>query len=204
MAEPYKGTSLLDGLARHEMHRHDLTEALVELAKSCDREGIAFAVVGALALQRHGYVRFTEDIDIVTTREGLDRVHAALIGRGFMARGVGLRKKLRDTIHKVNIDIITAGEHAGAADSPLAYPPPDDAAYGHVDRGVRYATLEALIAFKLTSGIWGKRPKDFVDVTELIKANTLDEGWADTLIPELRAKFRELVAASREELELPE
>src|SRR5690349_17095217 len=102
MAEPYTGTSLLDGLSRDHVHSNDLSAALAELQAQCEREGIPFAVVGALALRRYGYVRFTEDIDIVTTRDGLDRMHTSLVGRGLIPRGAGLRKKLRDTIHKVN------------------------------------------------------------------------------------------------------
>jgi hypothetical protein len=37
------------------------------------RTSISFAVIRALAL-RHGYVRHTEDIDILTTPEGLGRI----------------------------------------------------------------------------------------------------------------------------------
>ena len=47
-------------------------------------------------MRQHGYVRFTEDIDLVTTREGLNRLHERLVGRGLAPRGPGLRKKLRD------------------------------------------------------------------------------------------------------------
>jgi hypothetical protein len=195
---------LLADLRRDMEHKRDLAEALTELVERCQSEGIPFSVVGALAMREHGYVRFTEDIDIVTTREGLDRIHERLIGRGLVPRGPGLRKKLRDSVHGVNIDVITAGEHAGAGDSPVTYPPPDDAAYGLVKGRVRFATLPALISFKLTSGVWGKRPKDLVDVQELIKANHLDAAYAQNLIDPLRSKFHELLKAASEERELPE
>jgi hypothetical protein len=146
----------------------------------------------------------TEHIDIVTTPGGLDQIHKSLVGRGIRPRGEGLRKKLRDTVHKVNIDVITSGEHAGAHDSPLVYPPPQSDWFSVVSEGVRYATLPALISIKITSGVWGKRPRDLVDAQELIEANRLDESFADALIPEVRAKFADLVQASREEKELPE
>src|SRR5438105_1330156 len=45
--------------------------------------GIAYAVVGGMALYRHGYRRFTEDVDILVTREGLKQIHHELDGRGF-------------------------------------------------------------------------------------------------------------------------
>lgn len=204
MAELYHGTSLLDALGRDKLHFQDLQAALAEMKVSFEREEIPFAVVGALALRVHGYVRFTEDIDIVTTREGLDLIHQRLVGRGLIPRAAGLRKKLRDTVHKVNIDVITAGEHAGASDSPLVYPHPEDAAFSLVDQGLRYATLETMVAVKLTSGTWGKRGQDLVDVERLIKANRLDESFTERLIEPLKELFRARLRASREERELPE
>lgn len=87
-----------------QLHAEDVAAALAALREVCAREGIPFAVVGALAMYQHGYRRFTEDIDIVTTPAGLDRIHERLVGRGLSPRGPGLRKKLRDTIHRVNIE----------------------------------------------------------------------------------------------------
>ncbi len=184
------------------MHAQDVLDALVALRQECQREGIPFAVVGALAWRQHGYVRFTEDIDIVTTREGLAKIHDRLVGRGLVPRGVGLKKKLRDAIHKVNIDVIQAGEHAGARDSPVVYPDPGGPEFGMEREGVRYATLPALLTFKIGSGVWGKRPKDLADAIELIKANRLDESYAANLIEPVRAKFAELVEASRQERDI--
>jgi hypothetical protein len=202
MADPLFTDSLLDGLRRDAVHTSDLEKALRDLRSVFQREGIPFAVVDALAMRQHRYVRFTEDIDIVTTPEGLARIHERLIGRGLVPRGPGLRKKLRDTENKVNIDVIQSGEHAGAADSPFVYPAPDAPEFGVEDDGVRYATLPALLAFKITSGIWGKRTKDLADAIELIKANALDETWSPQLPPPLRSEFAKLVASAREERDI--
>lgn len=204
MAESQFTGDLLADLRRDMQHEKDLASALASLVEECGREAIPIAIVGALALREHGYVRFTEDIDLVTTRDGLDRMHASLVGRGLVARRPGLRKKLRDTLHKVNVDIITAGEHAGSGSSPVVYPDPSGPEFSAVKGGIRFATLTALMTFKLASGIWGKRPKDLVDAQELIKANKLDPSFAMKLIPELREKFNELVVAAGEERELEE
>lgn len=184
------------------MHAKDVAEALASLRTEFEREGIPFAVIGALALRQHGYTRFTEDIDLVTTPEGLRRLHEALIGRGFVPRGPGLRKKLRDTVHLVNIDVIQSGEHAGAPDSPVVYPEPTSSAFSVEVDGVRYATLESMVTFKIGSGVWGKRPRDLADVIELVKANALSESFADQLPEAVRTKFVELVAAAREERDI--
>lgn len=180
----------------------DLAAALADLQKSCARESIPFAVIGALAMQHHGYVRFTEDIDIVTTPEGLALIHERLVGRGLVARGPGLRKKLKDTTYHVDLDVLQAGEHAGAPGSPVRYPPPDAPEFAMAPDGIRYATLPALLSFKVASGIWGKRPRDLADVQALVKSNGLGEDYAPKLPQPLREKFVELVRASREERDI--
>jgi hypothetical protein len=184
------------------VHAKDVADALAALRDACKREGIPFAVIGALAMRQSGYVRFTEDIDIVTTREGLERIHERLIGRGWVPRATGLRKKLRDAVHKVNLDVVQSGEHAGSPDSPLAYPTPDAAEFGQEQDGIRYATLAALLGFKIVSGIWGKRPRDLADAIELIKVNGLDESYAARLPEATRAEFTKLVEASRQERDI--
>lgn len=183
-------------------HTRDIAAALVALRDSLAAEGIPFAVIGALAMRQHGYVRHTEDIDIVTTAEGLARIHERLVGRGIVARGPGLRKKLRDAARKVDIDVLVEGEHAGAPGSPVVYPAPGNPAFAAVADGIRYASLRDLIAFKLASGIWGKRPQDFGDVHALIKVNRLDESYAATLPEAVRERFAELARGVREERDI--
>lgn len=201
MADPLFGGSLVEELRRDMAHSRDVAAALAELRKTFAREGIPFAVIDALAMRHHGYVRHTEDIDIVTTPEGLARIHERLIGRGLVARGPGLRKQLRETAHKVDLDVLQSGEHAGAPGSPVRYPPPDAPEYAETD-GIRFATLSALLSFKIASGIWGKRLRDLADAEQLIKANRLGEDYARNLPAPLRDKFLELVRASREEREI--
>ncbi|MHC4338640.1 MAG: hypothetical protein ACYSX0_00305 [Planctomycetota bacterium] len=184
------------------MHTRDIAAALAELRDTLEKEAIPFAVIGALAMRQHGYVRHTEDIDIVTSSDGLARIHERLVGRGIVPRAAGLRKKLKDTKHQVGIDVLQAGEHAGAEGSPVRYPDPDSDAFTEERDGIRYATLTALMAFKIASGLWGKRPRDLADAQELIKANELTEDFAMELPEQLREDYLRLVAASREEKDI--
>jgi hypothetical protein len=200
VARPLRGT-LIEELRRDHLHSQDIAAVLESLRRRLADEGIPFALIGALALRRYGYVRHTEDIDILTTPEGLDRIHARLVGRGLTIRAPGLRKSLRETEHHVDIDVVTAGEHAGSPDSPVEYPPPSAAAF--VDAGgLRVPTLEALIEFKIASGVWGHRGQDLVDVQRLIRANGLGEAFAERLPSPLRAKFLDLLRESRLERRL--
>lgn len=183
------------------MHARDIAAVLESLRQRLAREGIPFAVIGALALRYYGYVRHTEDIDILTTPEGLDRIHATLVGRGLVPRGPGLRKSLRETVHEVNVDVVTSGEHAGSPESPVEYPLPDSSAFVDV-AGLRLPTLEALVEFKIASGVWGHRPQDLADVQRLIRINGLTEAFADRLVPALRGTFLDLLRESRLERDL--
>lgn len=202
MAEAAFPPALLDALERDAVHVEDVRRALEDLKRRCEREGILFAVVGALAMRQHGYARFTEDIDVVTTAEGLIRLHERLVGRGLAPRAPGLRKKLRDTQYRVPIDVLVTGEHAGSPESPVVYPAPDAPDFVQAADGIRYARLASLMAFKIASGIWGHRPRDLADVQELIKLNGLDESDAAGLPEELRDRFLELVVATRLERDI--
>jgi len=183
------------------LHSRDIASVLESLRRRLTAEGIPFVVIGALALRYYGYVRHTEDIDILTTRAGLDRIHATLVGRGLASRGPGLRKSLVETEHQVNIDVVTAGEHAGSSESPVEYPQPDSTAFVDV-AGLRLPTLEALVEFKIASGVWGHRAQDLADVQRLIRINRLTETFADRIASTLREKFLDLLRESRLERDL--
>ena len=70
--------------------------------------------------------------------------------------------------------------------------------------GLRVVTLKKLLEFKIASGVWGHRAQDLVDVQKLIRFNRLEESFANELPESLRAKFVELLEASRLERELEE
>jgi hypothetical protein len=200
MADALRG-NLIEELKRDQMHSRDIVAALEFLRNALDHENIPFGLIGGLALRHHGYSRFTEDIDILTTPEGLEQIHAKLVGRGLMPRAEGLRKKLRQTQFKVNVDVVTSGEHAGSSESPTVYPSPETDAF--VDRdGLRVVTLEKLLEFKIASGVWGHRAQDLADVQKLISSNGLQESFANQLPEPLRPKFLELLAESRLERDL--
>jgi hypothetical protein len=183
------------------VHSRDIAAALESLRRRLAQERIPFAVIGALALRSYGYVRHTEDIDILVTPDGLQRLHASLVGRGLALRAPGLRKSLRETEHDVNLDVVTSGEHAGSPESPVVYPSPESDAFVE-SGGLRLPTLESLIAFKIASGVWGHRTQDLADVQRLIRLNGLQDAFAERLPQPLRERFFALLRESRLEREL--
>jgi len=172
-----------------------LNKALLKIAADLDREGIAYVAVGAIALNRHGFRRFTEDIDLLLTRKGLDQFHALLVGRGYRPAFPDARKKFR-TSDRVPVDIITTGEFPGdGLPKPVAFPDPAD--FAVVIDGVKTITLEKLIELKLASGMTaGDRLKDLADVQELIKLKGLDAEFASNLDEYVRDKYIEIYEAA--------
>jgi hypothetical protein len=181
--------------SRYFMGEGKLHGALGELCSALDRRGIDYMIIGAVALLAHGYPRFTEDIDLVMTAEGLETFHRELVGLGYAPAFPGARKRLRATRDNVPVEVIVAGEYPGdGKPKPISFPVPAEASV-EID-GVRVVTLEKLIELKLASGMTAPdRLKDLADVQELIKARGLGRDFAARLDPYVRGRFLELLRA---------
>ena len=88
-----------------------VNEALKQLAQDLARRDIAYSIIGAAALNQHGYRRYTEDIDVLLSPEGLERFHTELVGRGYRPAFNGASKKFRATDGNVPIEVITTDEY---------------------------------------------------------------------------------------------
>ena len=172
-----------------------LNSALARLASDLKEHDIDYVVIGAVALLAHGYPRFTEDIDLVLTSEGLEKFHSELVGLGYAPSFPGARKRIRSTTDNVPIEVMISGEYPGdGKPKPVRMPIPA-AASEEID-GISFVTLEKLIELKLASGISaGDRLKDLADVQELIKLRKLDANFIEKLDPYVRPKFLELLSA---------
>jgi hypothetical protein len=178
------------------MGKADVQAALSKVVAALEKAEIPYAVVGAMALNEHGFRRVTVDVDILLTREGLEAFKSAVLGRGYVEQFPG-SKGLRDTEHRVNVDVLLAGDYPGdGKPKPVAFPDPAQSA----ERGRTCALLPLprLIELKLASGMSAPhRLKDLADVLEVIRALDLDEDVADALHPYVREKFRELWRAAQ-------
>ena len=160
-------------------------------------------VIGAVALTAHGYRRFTVDIDVVLTTEGLEAFREQLVGRGYRPAFAGARKKYRTTAGNVPVEIILAGEYPGdGKPKPVSFPAPRTASV-EID-GVQVVTLEKLIELKLASGMTaGDRLKDLADVQELIKILHLGRDFAERLDEFVRPEYVRLYDAVERAKETP-
>jgi hypothetical protein len=172
-----------------------MNDALRRLASDLEESGIEYSVIGAVALNQHGYRRFTEHIGVLLSAEGLERFREKLVGRGYRPAFDGARKRFRSAAENVPVEIVVAGEYPGdGRPKSVQFPNPSDQ-FEVVD-GIRTITLEKLVELKLASGVTAPdRLKDLADVQELIRIKGLDEEYADGLDPSVRERFLELQQA---------
>jgi hypothetical protein len=176
--------------------KSDVQETLRKITGKLREMGIDYAVAGALGLFHHGYRRFTEDVDLLVTREGLKVIHHQLEGLGYLPPFQG-SKHLRDMITGVKIEFLVTGEFPGdGKPKPVAFP--DPRAVVVENDGIRYLNLPTLVELKIASGMTSsERLKDLADVQELIKILNLPADFAANLNAFVRDKFAELWHAAR-------
>lgn len=189
--------SFLEGSLFH-MGKGPIHDSLRRLADRLRDEGIDYALVGGMALVAHGYRRFTEDIDLLLTQEGLAAFAERLVGRGYLPAFPGAAKTFRDTETGVRIEVLTTGEFPGdGKPKPVAFPDPREVAFER--EGLCLIRLEPLIELKLASGLSARgRLKDLADVQDLILRLDLGLDLAERLDPSVREEYRRLWEGAKE------
>jgi len=142
-------------------------KTLRRIARRLEELELPYAIAGGMALFAHGFERFTQDVDILVSRDGLKAIHAHLDGLGYVPPFTG-SKNLRDAEHGVRIKFLIAGEFPGdGKPKAVAFPEPEQASV--VIDGVRFLSLPKLVELKLASGMMGgiHRMKDLTDVIAL-------------------------------------
>ena len=188
--------------SRHFEERSAVQDTLRKITRRLNELGIAYAVSGGMALFHHGLRRFTEDVDILVTREGLRKIHESLAGLGYVVQVKG-GKNLRDGATGVRIDFLVTGDFPGdGKPKPVAFP--DPGAAGLESDGIRYLSLPKLIELKLASGMTSPaRLRDLSDVLELIRILKLGPDFAEGLDPFVRGKFLDLLRDAASESGTP-
>jgi len=164
-------------------------KALETIARRLDELQIPYAIAGGMAMFFHGYRRFTEDVDILVTPEGLAEIHRRLDGLGYVPPFTG-SKNLRDTERGVRIEFLVTGGYPGdGKPKPVAFP--DPAAVSIEIDGIDFLRLDSLVELKLASGTEPSRLRDLADVQELIRILRLPREYAERLDPSVRPLFLE-------------
>ena len=163
-------------------------KTLRRISRRLKELGIPYAVAGGMALFFH---RFTEDVDILVSREDMKKIHEELEGLGYTPPFAG-SKNLRDSDSSVRVEFLVSGDYPGDGQpKPVAFPSPVDVSVEIDD--ISFLQLTTLIEMKLASGMTNpRRGKDFDDVQGLIEALNLPEEFADKLNSYVQGKYREI------------
>lgn len=64
-------------------------KTLRDIARRLSEDQIDYAIIGGMALA-HGFIRPTEDVDLLLTGEGLEKFHQEFVGGVYVVCGVRL------------------------------------------------------------------------------------------------------------------
>ena len=174
------------------MQQGKVYQTLENLKDRLTRAGIDYAVIGGMALTIHGYVRATQDVDLLMTAEGLEAFRSSLVGRGFVPAFTGATKMFKDAATGVSVEIITSGEFPGDG-KPKSVSFPDPALAAVELDGIRVVRLTTLVELKMSSGLTAPdRLKDLADVQELIRTLGLPESLAQEIDESVRPEYLKL------------
>lgn len=182
--------------SRHFEEKSAVFDALRKITKRLAELNIPYAIVGGMALFHHGLRRFTEDVDILVTKDDLKVIHEHLSGLGYLPPHQQ-SKHLRDTELGVRIQFLTTGEYPGdGKEKPIRFAHPKSVS--SISDGISYVNLVTLVELKLASGMTSPgRMKDLSDVLELIKTLNIPADYSQQLNPYVRDKFTELWVQGR-------
>lgn len=171
--------------------RGEIYRTLKRIERRLRQERIDYVIIGAMALNIHGYRRFTPNVDIVITAAGLDAVQR-LVGNGYVPAQEGARRKLRDIETDVVVTFLTSDRYPGDGQpKPVRFPDPADARI--IRKGHYVVRLAKLLELKLAAGIGCLyRLKDLGDVQEVIKVLKLPRDLAEQLDPSVRDEYYRL------------
>jgi hypothetical protein len=185
-------TTIWTEIDRFMQSKGSVFETLQNLARNLNREGIDYTLIGGMALVMHGYVRTTQDVDLLMSAQGLKTFQKLLVGRGFVPTFPSATRHFRDASTSVVVKSSIAGEYPGdGKPKPVCFPDP---ATAFIERdGIRVIPLSQLIELKLASGLSASdRLKDLADVQELIHTLNLTADFAEQIDPSVQEGFMNL------------
>jgi hypothetical protein len=158
-----------------------MLESFRDLAAALERAGVRYLVAGGLAVNAHGYVRYTKDVGLVIqlAAQNVERAFAALSSLGYRATVPIVAAQFADPaqreswIREKGMKVLNfqSDQHRFAPVDVFVIEPfdfdreHDVALQGEIAPGlfVRFVSIPTLIAMKESAA----RPNDLVDVQHL-------------------------------------
>lgn len=168
-------------------------KTLQRVVEKLEKAKISYAIVGGMAVNIHGMIRTTKDVDLLLTQPGFEEFCRRFVPKSYDPVP-GRPRRFYDRRFEVHIDILITGLFPGSgAPGPVAYPDP-----ANVGQPVEHGCvidLPALIQLKLAA----RRHYDWGDVVNLIRVHNLDEGFQAKLHPSLHRDYIECLEEKRRE-----
>ncbi len=173
--------------------RGEVHQSMRRLVKRLDKAGIPYAIVGGMAINAHNYERMTKDVDVLLTRQGLAEFRRLFVPKEYDPVAQ-LPRRFIDRKNQRTIDVLVTGLYPGnGRPGPIAFP--DPTMVREEIKSIQYINLATLIQLKLAA----RRHRDFGDVVELIRYNSLDETFAKLLHATLHRDYIECLEEKRRE-----
>lgn len=165
-----------------------VNQTVRQLASDLDGAGIEYALVGAMALNAHGYARETVDVDVLIRPDGLEQFWSKFVGLGYRPAFEAAKKSFRNSQTGVAVEFLTTGEYPGdGKPKPVSFPDPVSAV--EID-GIRVVGLPTLVNLKLASGMTAPhRRRDLADIQDLIRVLGLKADFANQLDSYVRPTY---------------
>jgi len=164
----------------------ELNNSLEAIYNLFTEYSISFVFIGGAARNQYAPSRITEDIDILVNFYDLDKIKNLPIG--YIRDLTGNSRSLKLHNPETMIDVIYTGEVAGDQRGIIYY----IENINYIDK-LPFLSLENLIRFKLSAGLYGNRLKNFGDVQDLILANGLNRDFAKNFRQDLKDKYNEIL-----------
>ena len=163
----------------------EVHKTMRRLARRLERVGIAYAIMGGMAVNAHKHRRTTEDVDVLVTREGFNQFKQLFVPKKY-STVPGRPRRFVDKVNAIEVDFLLTGLYPGSGKrGPIAFPEPGSV--GEFINRLCFVDLATLIQLKLAA----RRHQDFGDVVKLIEAQNLDESFAQRLHPSVRLDYLE-------------
>lgn len=183
----------LVAMAQKKRGKDPASVSMRRLVKKLDKAKIMHAIMGGMAVYVHGYRRFTDDVDVLVTADGLQTFRERLVPKDYEPVA-GRSRRFVDRVNGVTVDLLLTGGTPGfGKPGPISFPDPAEVREKIDD--IYFINLATLICLKLAAF----RPKDYADVVDLIRVNNLDESFLDRLHPTLHHDYLEALAHRRRE-----
>ncbi len=162
------------------------------------RHGVAYTIIGGLAVVRNGAVRTTVDVDVLLRKEDREKARAAL--RADFATGVD---RARDRRNQVEVDFLYSGDEWGMV---VPMPAPAEHSVFDGELGANFMDLRGILELKTAVYLHKRKEdgielaaKDLADVVALVRANleAADSRLLASLNPAIRKELQRILRRVR-------